>query len=278
MEVRPSFFAEFPFPIPLDLYSLPQLETLIDKIRRYDATNQAHNLVVRCGAGSVEEAATPYLDGLPDSTPIERQLLDGKLHIMILNLDRFDGRVSRLLRDFVTALRPTLDASGSGMFRPMAALFVSSPNSIARLHNDPEHGYLHQLRGSKIIYIYPAGESKYQPRPRPGETMAEFAEKTRRFLSDFDAVKYSYAMTPGQAVHIPNLAPHWVLAGPAISISLSFNFFSRTGLQRQKIAQLNRWIERRGWRQVSYRGGTFSDKLKCVTYDALSRVGRARLT
>jgi hypothetical protein len=273
----PAFFVEFPVAIPLDLYSLPQLEAIIADIVREEAKTGRKNLLIR-HSPAAEDAQASYLDSLPSEGSLEQQLTERKLHLMILNLHRYDSRVVSLLNEFVARMRPLLDAQGLGILHPVPALFISSPNSIARLHNDPEQGILHQLRGTKTIHIYPIDEAGYPLKLSAGESATRYREATRLYLTKMDSVKFSQPMVPGQAVFIPNLAPHWVLAGPEISVSLSFNFFTYSGLRRQKVAQLNRWLERRGLNPAPYRQGAILSALKCAAYDVLAYVGRVHLT
>src|SRR3546814_5379175 len=50
------------------------------------------------------------------------------------------------------------------MLTPQGFLFISSPGSITPYHFDPEHNILLQLRGTKVMNVWPAGDERFAPR------------------------------------------------------------------------------------------------------------------
>src|SRR3546814_18644643 len=46
------------------------------------------------------------------------------------------------------------------------SVFISSPGSITPYHFDPEHNILLQLRGTKVMNVWPAGDERFAPRPQ----------------------------------------------------------------------------------------------------------------
>ena len=49
------------------------------------------------------------------------------------------------------------------MLKPQGFIFVSSPNAVTPYHFDPEHNILLQLRGTKVMTQFPAGDTRFAP-------------------------------------------------------------------------------------------------------------------
>ena len=47
--------------------------------------------------------------------------------------------------------------------RPQGFIFVSSPDAVTPYHFDPEHNILLQLRGTKTMTVFPAGDARFSP-------------------------------------------------------------------------------------------------------------------
>ena len=69
---------------------------------------------------------------------------------------------------------------------------------------------------------------------------------------EFDGVNQDrgefFELDPGQGLHFPVVAPHWVQNGPDVSISFSITFQTDESLRRQSLHRLNRQIRKLGLR------------------------------
>ena len=52
------------------------------------------------------------------------------------------------------------------MLKPQGFIFVSSPDAVTPYHFDPEHNILLQLRGTKAMTLFPAGDPRFAPDER----------------------------------------------------------------------------------------------------------------
>lgn len=104
-----------------------------------------------------------------------------------------------------------------------ALIFITSPRRITTYHIDRECNFLLQIRGEKTIYVFDQNDREVLPED----------EKERFWAVDTNAAFYkrefqhrarSFRLVPGNGVHIPVNAPHWVQNDNNISISLSVNF------------------------------------------------------
>jgi hypothetical protein len=130
-----------------------------------------------------------------------------------------------LLLGLLAELKPHIEAKTGRMLRPQGYVFVSSPNAVTPYHFDPEHNILLQLRGSKIMTQFPAGDARYAP----DETHEGYHTGGHRNLVWRDELAdggTEWPLSPGEALFVPVMAPHHVKNGPAVSISLSITWRS----------------------------------------------------
>lgn len=104
-----------------------------------------------------------------------------------------------------------------------ALIFISSPNRVTPYHIDRECNFLLQIRGVKTVYVFDQTDR---------DVLTE--EEVERFWTvDNNSAVYkkelqnrakAFNLLPGEGVHIPVNAPHWVQNGGDFSVSLSVNF------------------------------------------------------
>src|SRR3546814_13362745 len=61
-------------------------------------------------------------------------------------------------------LKPVVEPRTGAMLTPQGFLFISSPGSITPYHFDPEHNILLQLRSTKVMNVWPAGDERFAHR------------------------------------------------------------------------------------------------------------------
>jgi hypothetical protein len=104
-----------------------------------------------------------------------------------------------------------------------ALIFITSPNRITPYHIDRECNFLLHVRGAKTVYVFDQNDR---------EVLTE-TEVERFWTTDNNSAVYkkelqnrakAFNLRPGDGVHIPVNAPHWVQNGSDFSVSLSVNF------------------------------------------------------
>jgi hypothetical protein len=109
------------------------------------------------------------------------------------------------------------------MRRQEVILFITSPRRITTYHIDSETNFLLQLHGEKDISIF----SKFDREVLPEDEIERF------WCEDNNAAVYKpqlqhhadvVRLKPGNGVHIPVNAPHWVQNDNNISVSVSINY------------------------------------------------------
>jgi hypothetical protein len=104
------------------------------------------------------------------------------------------------------------------MRRTQMAIFITSPNRLSTYHIDSECNFLLQIRGRKEISLFNRHDRDVLPEE----------EIERTWAADTNAAIYKpelqnradvVTLSPGNGVHIPVNAPHWVQNGSDISVS-----------------------------------------------------------
>lgn len=140
-------------------------------------------------------------------------------------------------------------------------LLLSSPGIATPFHIDHETNFLFQIHGSKDVCLFPANDRQLVPD----------AEIERYYSGNFDAACYRremqdrgtvYRLAPGEVVHHPPLAPHWVKNGDDISVSISINYCMRSLEKRARVYQANYFLRKMGLKPVPPGLSPLRDSLK----------------
>ena len=111
-----------------------------------------------------------------------------------------------------------------------AIIFITSPNRITNYHVDRECNFILQIHGEKTLYVFDQNDRDVLPE----------AEIERFWTVDNNAGEYkpqyqdrakTFQLAPGNGVHVPVNAPHWLKNGNNISITLSVNFQFNDGVR-----------------------------------------------
>ncbi|VWX51405.1 transcriptional regulator [Novosphingobium sp. 9U] len=130
-----------------------------------------------------------------------------------------------LLAELLAELTPAIERRTGRMLKTQAFVFISSPGSMTPYHFDPEHNILLQVRGSKVMTQFPAGEPRYAP-DRVHETYHTGGGRELTWREELLSGGREYPIGPGEAVYVPVMAPHFVRNGPEPSVSLSITWRS----------------------------------------------------
>jgi hypothetical protein len=125
-----------------------------------------------------------------------------------------------------------------------AIVFITSPRRITTYHIDRECNFLLQVSGDKVLNIF----------DKHDRTVLPDAELEKYWAVDNNAAVYKpehqdrarvYKMVPGDGVHIPVNAPHWVTNGESPSVSLSVNFEFK-GSEKSDVYRTNYYLRQLG--------------------------------
>ncbi|RDC60468.1 hypothetical protein HME9302_01675 [Alteripontixanthobacter maritimus] len=177
-----------------------------------------------------------------------------------------------LLHGLLTELQTEIERATGAMLRPQGFVFISSPDAVTPFHFDPEHNILLQLRGSKVMTQFPAGDTRFvadefheqyhSGGPRELTWNDSFAEHGRPF-----------ALRPGEALYVPVMAPHFVRNGADSSVSLSITWRSDWSFNEADSRGMNRILRRLGFAPAAPGRFPQSNRPKALAYRALRKLG-----
>jgi hypothetical protein len=119
-----------------------------------------------------------------------------------------------------------LELSGREVFRKIkwfeAIVFITSPKRLTPYHIDRECSWLLQIAGQKQLHVFDPDDRVVTPEE---ELEAYWRGKKRgQYKPELEHRATVYQLVPGEGVHIPVNAPHWIENGDNVSISLNVNF------------------------------------------------------
>lgn len=170
----------------------------------------------------------------------------------------------------VAAAHPELTGQ---ILDPAAFVFVSSAASVTPFHIDPEHNFLLQIRGRKTMYVWDPKDR----RALPEEELERFhagGHRNLAFADELQAQATRFDLTPGDALHVPTTAPHWVQNGEAVSISLSVTFRTPGNYRREALYRINARLRSLRLNPQPPGASPLADRLKLASFEALRRARR----
>ena len=163
---------------------------------------------------------------------------------VLKNVER-DAAYGALLDAALAELEPIVDARTGAMLNREAFIFLSSPGSVTPFHMDPEHNILLQIRGEKVMTVFPAGDPELVPAVQ-SEAFHAGGHRNLNWRDDFRQRGTAVKLLPGDAIHVPVKAPHFVENGAAVSVSLSVTWRSERSVAESELHGLNALLRRRG--------------------------------
>lgn len=216
------------------------------------------------------------IDGKPGSTGMSiedtiRHIATSNSWAVLKNIEQVPAYNALLLR-LLGELRGEIERKTGAMLRPQGFIFISSPDAVTPYHFDPEHNILLQLKGSKVMTQFPAGDATYAP-DQIHETYHSGGARELTWRDGLAAGGTEFALRPGEALFVPVMAPHFVRNGPDSSISLSITWRSDWSFEEADARGLNRLLRQAGLNPRAPGRWPASNKGKAYAYRALRKAG-----
>lgn len=198
----------------------------------------------------IEECRSWMVLKFVESDPEYRQLLDGCLD----EVERFSAPLA------------------PNMGKREGFIFISSPRSVTPFHIDPEYNFLLQIRGRKKINIFDPSDRTVLPEEELEQFYSANSDDVNvRFKEEYLPRAKSFDISPGEGLHFPVTAPHWVENGDSVSVSFSVTFENPACERRSIIYTTNARLRRMGLRPSPVGRSAFRDALKFYGFRALRR-------
>lgn len=191
------------------------------------------------------------VDGKPGSNGLTiaetiRRVAEAESWAVLKNIEQVPA-YEALLLGLLEEIRPEIEAATGAMLTPQGFIFVSSPLSVTPYHFDPEHNILLQIRGSKVMTQFPAGDTRFVP-DEAHETYHSGGPRELKWDDAMLAHGTEFALSPGEALFVPVMAPHFVKNGPAPSVSLSITWRSEWSYRESDARIFNAILRERGFK------------------------------
>jgi cupin superfamily protein len=198
-----------------------------------------------------DTAAQPLLvpQGGPPRGALERpgdvirDLHNANAWLTLLNVEADPG-MAELMNTYLDQLEAGLIAKQGSkrgkMYRRVAFVFVSSPNSVTPVHFDIEHSLLMQVSGCKTVSV-----GRFESDAARRHEFDRYWDGSHGRIETLQPEVAAYTMTPGRAVYIPPGTPHWVHNGPDISLSVTLTYFTAATIRENRVEDFNSRLRRR---------------------------------
>lgn len=192
---------------------------------------------------------------------------------MVLKLVEQHSDYRNLLESTLAELAPIVTTKTGEMLTLQGFIFISSPGAVTPFHFDPEHNILLQIRGEKTMTVFPAAdEAIVSPQAHEAFHLGQH-HRNLGWDEGFAAKGTAFTLTPGEAIHVPVKAPHWVRNGPQVSISLSVTWRSAWSYEEADARAFNHLLRKLGGSPKSPKRLPAHNRLKSVAYRAIRRLG-----
>lgn len=218
------------------------------------------------------------VDGKPGGTGLTigetiRHIAEANSWAVLKNIEQ-DEVYRALLLGLLEEIRPEIEAKTGAMLRPQGFIFISSPHAVTPYHFDPEHNILLQIKGSKVMTQFPAGDARYAP-DEVHETYHSGGARELSWRDELMDGASEFPLDRGEAVYVPVMAPHFVRVGPTSSISLSITWRSDWSFAEADARGLNRLLRAMGLKPHAPKRWPVRNKTKAYAFRALRRLGLA---
>jgi oxalate decarboxylase/phosphoglucose isomerase-like protein (cupin superfamily) len=178
-----------------------------------------------------------------------------------------------LLEETLAEIDPITRGKTGEMLGMEGFIFISSPGAVTPFHFDPEHNILMQIRGNKVMTLFPAGDERIVSGIAHEHFHLGLQHRNLVWQDDFATLAQPVSLAPGEAVYVPVKAPHWVQNGDAVSISLSVTWRSEWSYAEADSRAFNHLIRQRGLNPASPKRWPAQNSGKSIAYRVLRRLG-----
>jgi hypothetical protein len=220
-----------------DRLTLASVADLADRLPRRSviADTAAQPLLVPQGG--------PPRGALQRPGDVIRDLRNANAWLTLLNVEADPG-MADVMNTYLDHLESEMIARHGSkrgkMYRRVAFVFVSSPNSVTPVHFDIEHSLLMQVSGCKTVSI-----GRWESDAVRRHEFDRYWDGSHGRIETLQPEETAYPMTPGRAVYIPPGTPHWVHNGPDISLSVTLTYFTAATIRENRVEDFNSHLRRR---------------------------------
>ena len=177
-----------------------------------------------------------------DGKALMQAVRQGRLWLNLRRVNHADPAVGELCdRIFAEIKRET----GVTNLKNDLGLLISSPNAHVVYHLDMPMVMLWQIRGIKRVYLYPVDAGFFTDAQIEGIALRE-SDENLPYATEFDDKAFVHDLKPGEMLTWPQNAPHRIVNGDMVNVSLSIEFQTPQSLWHANVLYANgclrRWL------------------------------------
>ena len=248
------------------LFELEALAQLAGRMRPCDVEQNLAKLPISVDPTALRENGLSVVDTI--------RSIEHNDSWMVLKFVEQDQIYRQLLNAILDELTPVVGPRTGPMLKREAFIFVSSPDAITPFHFDPEHNILLQLRGQKVMTVFPAGDPEIAG-PEEHERFHMGGHRNLPYDEAFGPKGRDHQLRAGEAIYVPVKAPHWVRNGPAPSVSFSITWRSEWSYREANAHGMNNLLRRAGIHPAAPARFPHKNHVKSLAYRAVAKARRA---
>jgi hypothetical protein len=239
-------FGRLPFILRHNLASrgLFTIDRLTEIAERMIAMDRAGRIIMHEGARTTAGKIIDVKQKKPVASALSR-LENSSWWINFVGIEEFDPELNDVYRKTLQDVETLL---GTRVVKDVKCghmnVFVASSHMVTPYHFDHGHNFLCQIANEKSAWLWEPDDRETLPHPEIEDFYLEAWDRPRHKL-DFGRAR-EFRLHPGDALHHPSLAPHWVKNGPSMSISVAMHFSTAALERRARIYQVNGVLRRVG--------------------------------
>lgn len=178
-------------------------------------------------------------DGM-DGKALMQAVRQGRLWLNLRRVNHSDKAIGELCdRIFAEVARET----GTTNLKTDLGLLISSPNAHVVYHLDIPMVMLWQIRGIKKVYLYPVDAGFFTDAQIEGIALKE-SDENLPYETAFDDKAFIHDLKPGEMLTWPQNAPHRIVNGDMVNVSLSIEFQTPKALWHANLLYANGLLRR----------------------------------
>lgn len=234
-------YPEVPHRLAHRLGANPLLE--LEAIARLAEALPADSIEYNAGGQPIGISGKPETTGLTIGQTI-RGIDKSDSWAVLKNIEQLPAYAD-LLGRLLDELKPAIESKTGAMLKTQGFIFISSPLAVTPYHFDPEHNILLQLRGTKTMTQFPAGDTTFAA-DQVHEAYHTGGARELTWQDSMLTAGTEFALAPGEALFVPVMAPHFVRVGPEAAISLSITWRSEWSFAEADARAFNATMRRIG--------------------------------
>jgi len=248
------------------LFALPRLVALASALPPKSVEYNGGNIPV-----NQDPALTPQTGLSAEETLYRIEHCQSWMAIKYVEDDPEYRALLDALMDEIQAHSEPLDP---GMSLRHGFIFVSSPKAVTPYHMDLEYNFLLQIRGDKTVNLFDGAdrtllsEEEIERHHLPGK------QRNLPFKDEYQQKAQVYLLKPGDGLHFPQIAPHWIQNEGAVSVSFSITFQTDASDRKAAAYRFNARLRRWGMAPVPPGRSALRDNAKYFIERAAGAVRR----